>query len=175
VLDNSFNSTNQGPFHPGNRFPERQQKQHNSRSRAAAYSTGDDSEFWLESILNELMNPEAHHWDWFEASVGGEQMHLIAHDQLKFLKAQAPLRVAQPPVVRDAEEVLVCHVQLRLKWLQPGIMKRVSDPRANDSEIYTVIFTCMYTRSQGHCYLQSVGDRHVYFLFLLRVHFYCAY
>ncbi len=48
----------------------------------------------------------------------GADWHLIAHDMVELLEPKAPLRVAQLPIVRDTEEILFRHVQLRLEWLQ---------------------------------------------------------
>ena len=48
----------------------------------------------------------------------GADWHLIAHDKVELLESKAPFRVAQLPIVRDTEEILFRHVQLRLEWLQ---------------------------------------------------------
>ena len=63
----------------------------------------------------------------FTTTLSGANQHLIAHDQLELLEAQSPLRVTELPIVRDAEKVLVCDVQLRLERLRARQAMRVSD------------------------------------------------
>jgi hypothetical protein len=43
---------------------------------------------------------------------------LLAHDLIEFMEAQPTLLIAELPIARNAHEVAVCQMQLRLKGLQ---------------------------------------------------------